>query len=156
MPGEYDGSLFGYDGLDGFKRIASQAAARTAGNMALNGLIEESASRGESAQVWREGDEFKAGLTEGLGSKNLVADAVDESEPGAESKYRNIAQDNMAMMVNDLAVVGARPELFWMHMAVGSDSWFADERRARALVEGTRDVCNDLQNDSGLVVKHQA
>jgi phosphoribosylformylglycinamidine cyclo-ligase len=145
MTGEYDGSLFKYDGLDSFKRIASEAAAQTAGNMALNGLVEESASRGESAQVWREGDELKAGLTEGLGSKNLVADAVDKSNPEGESKYRNIAQDSMAMIVNDLAVVGASPELFWMHMAVGSDSWFADERRARALVEGTRDVCNNLQ-----------
>lgn len=145
MASNYDGSLFKYDGLDGFKRIASEAAAQTAGNMALNGLIEESASRGESAQVWREGDELKAGLTEGLGSKNLVADEVDKSNPEDESNYRYIAQDNMAMIVNDLAVVGARPELFWMHMAVGSDSWFANERRARALVEGTRDVCNRLQ-----------
>jgi phosphoribosylformylglycinamidine cyclo-ligase len=145
MADGYDGSLFKYEGLDGFKRIASEAAAQTAGNMVLNGLTEESASRGESAQVWWDGDQLKAGLTEGLGSKNLVADAVDEANPDSESSYRNIAQDNMAMNVNDLAVVGAKPELFWMHMAVGSDSWFADERRARALVEGTRDVCNDLE-----------
>lgn len=145
MTREYDGSLFKYEGLDGFKRIASQAALQTAGNMALNDLVEESASRGESAQVWREGNEFKAGLTEGLGSKNLVADAVDAANPEGESRYRGIAQDNMAMLVNDLAVVGAKPEIFWMHLAVGSDSWFADERRARALVEGTRDVCNDLK-----------
>lgn len=145
MTGDYDGSLFQYDGLDGFKRVASEAAAQTAGNMALHGLIEESASRGESAQVWRDGDQWKAGLTEGLGSKNLVADAVDESQPEGESHYRGIAQDNLAMNVNDLAVVGAKPEIFWMHMAVGSDSWFADERRARGLVEGTRDVCNELQ-----------
>lgn len=145
MTGEYDGSLFQYEGLDGFKRIASEAAAQTADNMALNELVEESASRGESAQVWREGDEYKAGLTEGLGSKNLVADAVDHQNPEGESKYWAIAQDSMAMIVNDLTVVGARPEIFWMHMAVGSDSWFADERRARAFVEGTRDVCNDLQ-----------
>ncbi len=145
MAGEYDGSLFQYEGLDGFKVIASRAAAQTAGNMALNGLIEESDSRGESAQVWREGEEYKAGLTEGLGSKNLVADAVDAENPDGESKYRYIAQDSMAMIVNDLGVVGARPEIFWMHMAVGSDSWFEDERRATAFVEGTRDVCNDLR-----------
>lgn len=145
MAQKYDGTLFRYEGLDGFKRVASEAAAQTAGNMALNGLVEESASRGESAQVWREGEELKAGLTEGLGSKNLVADEVDKANPEGESKYRYIAQDSMAMIVNDLAVVGARPEVFWMHMAVGSDSWFAIERRARALVEGTRDVCNELQ-----------
>lgn len=145
MTNEYAGTLFKYDGLDSFKRIALEAAAQTAGNMALNGLVEESASRGESAQVWQENAVFKAGLTEGLGTKNLVADAVDEGNPEGESRYRKIAQDSMAMIVNDLAVVGAKPELFWMHMAVGSDSWFADERRARALVEGTRDVCNELQ-----------
>lgn len=145
MTGEYDGSLFKYEGLDSFKRIASEAAAQTADNMTLNGLREESASRGESAQVWWEGDVLRAGLTEGLGSKNLVADAVDEANPEAESQYRNIAQDSMAMIVNDLAVVGAYPELFWMHMAVGSDSWFANERRSRAFVRGTRDVCNELQ-----------
>lgn len=145
MAGEYDGSLFKYEGLDGFKIIASRAAAQTAGNMALHGLVEESASRGESAQVWREGDEYKAGLTEGLGSKNLVADAVDAANPEGKSRYRDIAQDSMAMIVNDLGVVGARPEIFWMHMAVGSDSWFEDERRATAFVEGTRDVCNNLR-----------
>lgn len=145
MAGDYDGALFKYEGLDGFKIIASQAAAQTAGNMALNGLVEEPASRGESAQVWQDRGEYKAGLTEGLGSKNLVADAVDASNPEGESHYRGIAQDSMAMIVNDLAVVGARPEIFWMHMAVGSDSWFEDERRATAFVEGTRDICNDLQ-----------
>jgi phosphoribosylformylglycinamidine cyclo-ligase len=145
MAGEYDGSLFQYQGLDDFKRIASAAAAQTAGNMALNNLQEEPASRGESAQVWWEGDQLRAGLTEGLGSKNLVADAVDQLNPEAPSQYKNIAQDSMAMIVNDLAVVGAYPEVFWMHMAVGDDSWFANEKRARALVEGTRDVCNELQ-----------
>jgi phosphoribosylformylglycinamidine cyclo-ligase len=145
MTAEYDGSLFKYEGLDGFKRIASEAAAQTAGNMALNGLVEESASRGESAQVWWEDGVLRAGLTEGLGSKNLVADAIDAANPEGESKYRGIAQDTMAMCVNDLTVVGAKPELYWMHMAVGADSWFADERRARALVEGKRDVCNELQ-----------
>lgn len=145
MAGEYDGSLFKYEGLDGFKVIASEAAAQTSGNMALNGLVEEPASRGESAQVWWEGNVLRAGLTEGLGSKNLVADAVDEANPEGESKYRNIAQDAMAMIVNDLAVVGAHPEVFWMHIAVGSDSWFANERRSRAFVDSTRDVCNELQ-----------
>lgn len=145
MTREYDGALFKYEGLDSFKRIASQAAQQTAGNMALNGLTEESASRGESAQVWWDRGELKAGLTEGLGSKNMVADAVDDDNPEGESHYRSVAQDNMAMNVNDLAAVGARPEIFWMHMAVGSDSWFADERRATAFVEGTRDVCNELQ-----------
>ena len=145
MVGEYDGTLFEYDGLDGFKRIASEAAAQTAGNMALNGLLEESASRGESAQVWWDRLVLMAGLTEGLGSKNLVADEEDKNEPEGESNYKSIAQDSMAMIVNDLAVVGARPELFWMHMAVGADSWFANERRARAFVNGTRDICNKLQ-----------
>jgi len=89
---------------------------------------------------------YKAGLTEGLGTKNLAADNVDAANPEAEeSYYRGIAQDSMAMIVNDLAVVGARPEIFWMHMAVGANSWFADERRAKAFVYGTRDVCNQLQ-----------
>ncbi len=145
MAGEYDGTLFNYRGLDDFKVLASTAAAETAGNMAIHGLIEESASRGESAQVWIDRGVYMAGLTEGLGSKNLVADAVDAANPDAPSHYRNIAQCSMAMIVNDLAAVGARPEVFWMHMAVGDDSWFANERRARALVEGTRDVCNELQ-----------
>lgn len=118
---------------------------QTAGNMALNGLREEPSSRGESAQVWSDRGVYKAGLTEGLGSKNLVADAVDALNPDAESTYRWIAQDSMAMIVNDLAVVGANPEIFWMHMAVGSDSWFDNERRATSFVGGTRDVCNKLQ-----------
>ena len=137
--------LFDYNGLDRFKRLASDAAAQTAHNMELNGLIEESASRGESAQVWWDRGELMAGLTEGLGSKNLVADIVDAANLAAESYYKAIAQDNVAMNVNDLIITGAHPIAFWMHLAVGSDSWFSDIRRATALVEGTRDACNEVQ-----------
>lgn len=128
--------LFDYHGLDEFKILASRAAAETAGNMALNGLIEASVSRGESAQVWCDSGVWRACLTEGLGTKNLVADAVDALNPEGDSEYRNISQCSMAMIVNDLAAVGARAEIFWMHLAVGDNSWFADERRARAFVGG--------------------
>ena len=59
----------------------------------------------------------------------------------ARSYYDHIAQDTVAMIVNDMVTLGALPLAVAMHLGVGSSDWFKDERRAGDLVEGWRKAC---------------
>jgi phosphoribosylformylglycinamidine cyclo-ligase len=77
--------------------------------------------------------------TEGLGTKNLVADAA--REVTGRTHYETIAQDTVAMIVNDLVVVGAMPKVVTAHFAVGKSSWFNDRQRAQDLLTGWASAC---------------
>ncbi len=57
------------------------------------------------------------------------------------SYYDHIAQDTVAMIVNDMVTLGALPLAVAMHLGVGSSDWFKDERRTADLVEGWRKAC---------------
>ena len=65
-----------YAKIDPLKVLAQRAAADTARNLAPHGLSEVAASRGESAYVVDCGDFYLASITECLGTKALVADAM--------------------------------------------------------------------------------
>ncbi|MGH7239177.1 MAG: AIR synthase-related protein, partial [Candidatus Saccharimonadales bacterium] len=106
------------------------------------GAKEIGASRGESAYVWEESDAYRALVVEGLGTKNLVADAV--SEFTGKSHYDTIAQDAIAMIVNDLIVVGALPQVINAYWAVGDNEWMRDKRRAGDLINGWADACKSI------------
>ena len=97
-------------------------------------------SRGESAYLVETPDNFLAHVEEGLGTKNLVADAMYRLVP-ARSFYDHIAQDTVAMIVNDMITLGALPLAVAMHLGVGSSDWFTDDRRAGDLVDGWRAAC---------------
>ena len=98
----YADSGVDYSAVDPIKVLAQKSAAATAGNLQNFGATEMAASRGESAYVWEEGDSYRSLVIEGLGTKNLVADAV-RSFTG-KTHYDTIAQDTIAMIVNDLIV----------------------------------------------------
>jgi phosphoribosylformylglycinamidine cyclo-ligase len=83
-------------------------------------------------------------VLEGLGTKNLVADEVDAQNPDQPSAYYSIAQDNIAMIVNDLAGSGASLLTFWIHVAAGESAWFTDARRTQAFNMGCAAVCNQV------------
>ncbi len=136
----YAGSGVDYGALDPFKRRAQLAGRATAGEMNRLGMTEVSASRGESAYLIETPDSFLAHVEEGLGTKNLVADAMYRLVP-TRSHYDSIAQDTVAMIVNDMITVGALPLAVAMHLGAGSSEWFHDERRAADLVEGWRRAC---------------
>lgn len=139
----YSGAGVNYDAMDPFKRMAQLAARETAGNIGrLNGgeFREFEASRGESAYLIEAEKSFLAHVEEGLGTKNLVADAMYELT--GRTYYDQIAQDCVAMIVNDMATLGALPLSVAMHLAVGSSDWFDDERRCRDLVDGWKKACN--------------
>src|SRR3954467_7841806 len=133
----YEKSGVRYDQLDAFKRACQKAARTTAGALTAHGYAEPASTRGESAYLIEAADHYLAHVEEGLGTKNLVADAVQAAT--GRTFYREIAIDTVATIVNDLATCGALPISVAMHAAVGDSGWFADERRAGDLVDGFAD-----------------
>ena len=139
-PLTYAASGVDYDLMDPFKRLAQQAARATAGNLAHFGFEEVAASRGESAYLIETPEAYLAHVEEGLGTKNLVADAMYRLT--GRTFYDAIGQDTVAMIVNDLITVGAMPVSIAMHLAVGTSEWFADAQRVADLVQGFQHACN--------------
>jgi len=139
-PITYEQAGVDYDRVDPVKLLAQRSAAATAEHLRAHGLAEVSASRGESAYVVDLGDRYLASIVECLGTKVLVADQVYAST--GRSHYRAIAQDTIAMAINDLVTVGATPLVVQAYWAAGGSDWFADERRARDLIEGWRSACD--------------
>jgi len=135
----YESSGVRYDQLDAFKRACQKAAKATAGALHAHGYAEPASTRGESAYLIEAADHFLAHVEEGLGTKNLVADAVYAAT--GRCFYREIAIDTVATMVNDLVTCGALPISVAMHAAVGDSGWFADAVRTNALVEGFAAGC---------------
>lgn len=135
----YAASGVDYSSVDPIKVLAQQRAGATAQNLQSLGGQEVTASRGESAYVWEEPDAYRSLVIEGLGTKNLVADAVREFT--GKTHYDTIAQDTIAMIVNDLVVVGALPQVVNAYWAVGDPDWMRDEQRARDLIEGWGKAC---------------
>lgn len=135
----YGSTGVNYQAMDPVKILAQLRAKETAGNLTRFGMTEIGESRGESAYVWEEKDSFRAFVIEGLGTKNLVADEVRKYT--GKTHYDTIAQDTVAMIVNDLIVVGADPQIVNAYFAVGKSEWFSDEERATDLVEGWAKAC---------------
>jgi len=136
----YESSGVRYDQLDAFKRACQQAARTTANELAAHGYAEPATTRGESAYLIEAADHFLAHVEEGLGTKNLVADAV--YAQSGRCFYAEIAIDTVATIVNDLITCGARPISVAMHAAVGDSGWFTDTVRMQQLVDGWAEGCH--------------
>ena len=129
-----------YDLIDPLKVRAQRAAAATAVHLAGHGFSEVAASRGESAYVVDVGPFYLASIVECLGSKALVADEMQRLT--GRSYYESIAQDTIAMAINDLITVGATPLIVQAYWAAGGSEWFGDAQRSAALVEGWKRACD--------------
>lgn len=138
-PITYASTGVAYEAMDPFKRFAQQKGKETSRNLKAFGMREIEASRGESAYVWEEKSCYRALVIEGLGTKNRVADETRKIT--GKTYYDAIAQDTVAMIVNDLIVVGAAPQVVNAYFAVGSSDWFSDEKRAKDLVTGWASAC---------------
>jgi phosphoribosylformylglycinamidine cyclo-ligase len=139
-PLTYDQAGVNYDLIDPLKVAAQRAAAATAPHLAAHGFTEVAASRGESAYVVDVGPFYIASIVECLGSKALVADEMKALT--GKSYYDGIAQDTIAMAVNDLITVGATPLVVQAYWAAGGSDWFGDAQRAQALVAGWKKACD--------------
>ena len=139
-PLNYKSAGVDYAKIDPLKVLAQQAASSTAANLARHGLTEVPASRGESAYVLDMGDFYLASITECLGTKALVADAMRAIT--GKTYYQAIAQDTLAMAINDIITVGATPISAHAYWAAGGDEWFTDQERAADLVNGWKAACD--------------
>ena len=136
----YEQAGVNYDLIDPLKVTAQRAAASTAVHLAAHGFSEVKASRGESAYVVDVGPFYLASIVECLGSKALVADEMHALT--GKSYYDGIAQDTIAMAINDLITVGATPLVVQAYWAAGGSEWFADSQRSQALVAGWKRACD--------------
>ncbi len=137
----YEQAGVNYDLIDPLKIAAQRAAAATGAHLGSHGFSEVPASRGESAYVVDVGPFYIASIVECLGTKTLVADEMARLT-GKTSYYAGIAQDSIAMAVNDLITVGATPLVVQAYWAAGGSDWFGDKARAQALVEGWKKACD--------------
>ena len=140
-PLSYEQAGVKYELIDPLKVAAQRAAASTAGHLARHAFEEVRASRGESAYVVDLGHFYLASIVECLGTKTLVADAMWRD---GENFFGAIAQDTIAMAVNDLVTVGATPLVVQAYWAAGGSDWFADGARAQALVQGWKAACDTV------------
>lgn len=138
-PMSYEQSGVRYDTLDAFKRACQREAATTADQLARRGFTEPAGIRGESAYLIETPDAYLAHVEEGLGTKNLVADAM--LELTGRSFYANVGIDTVATIVNDLITTGALPISVAMHAAVGDSAWFENTARAEDLARGFAGGC---------------
>lgn len=122
---------------DPIKKLAQRAAQET--KVEGKDFKEISASRGESAFVWQQGSTLFASVVEGLGTKNLVADAMRQIT--GRTYYDIIGHDTVATIINDLVTVGAKPRVVHAYWAIEDNSWLADQKRTRDFIAGWRDAC---------------
>jgi phosphoribosylformylglycinamidine cyclo-ligase len=139
-PLSYEQAGVDYDLIDPLKIAAQRAAAATGTHLGAHGFSEIAASRGESAYVVDVGPFYIASIVECLGSKALVADEM--AKLTGKSYYDGIAQDTIAMAINDLITVGATPLVVQAYWAAGGSEWFGDGVRAQALVDGWKKACD--------------
>jgi len=137
----YKSAGVNYDKLDVLKREAQIAAQETFGMLSKTNFSENKDAQGESAFVIdvKNAPYAFAFVQEGLGTKNLVADAMMKYEE--KPYYEAIAQDTVAMIVNDLITVGARPVSIAAYWAIGSETWLNNEKRRKDLVKGWKKAC---------------
>ena len=137
---DYSSAGVDYSVIDPLKLAAQRAAASTARHLDRHGFSEVESSRGESAYVVDVGPFYLASIVECLGSKALVADAM--AGLTGRTFYAAIAQDTIAMAVNDLITVGATPLVVQAYWGAGGSDWFLDTERATALTEGWKRACD--------------
>jgi len=125
--GESDGSTDDDGGNEGltYAETGVDIDASEAATKALIGAAGE--FEGDYAGLVDIGDQYLALATDGVGTKLLVAEAVDD--------YSTIGIDCMAMNVNDLLAAGVQPVAFVDYLAVENP----DEATSEAIGEGLRE-----------------
>lgn len=121
MPGMKYSDIVDYDKLDPFKEESIRRLQGTLNNPNRLGMHIVPESIGETAVAIDigHGDFYLAFNIEGLGTKNMIAEAMAEKERMGEGLginrrrlFSGLGQDEMAMTLNDLTAIGAIPFLF--------------------------------------------
>lgn len=137
----YQAAGVDYARLDAGKRNALTQALATSALLEARGGKVFDESRGESAFVFELGDQTLAFVLEGLGTKSMIATALEDSL-GVQG-FAAVAYDTVAAIVNDLCCVGAQPLVVNAYFATGSSGWYEHIERQEALLSGWRRACED-------------
>lgn len=129
-----------YETKDPIKKLFQVAAAKTGKNLLQHGFQEISTTRGESAFVWRQKDVYMASVTEGLGTKNLIADGMRKIT--GKTYYDVIGHETVATIINDLITVGAKPLVVHAYWSIEDNEWLQDQERMTDLVNGWKSACD--------------
>jgi phosphoribosylformylglycinamidine cyclo-ligase len=129
-----------YSRIDPIKILAQKSARATGRHIAEAGFPEVEESRGESAYVVNAGAFYLASITECLGTKVLVAEPVRQIT--GRTHFDSLAQDTLAMAINDLTTVGAKPLSVHAYWALGGGGWLAGEPKMRDLIQGWKRTCD--------------
>ncbi len=81
---------------------------------------------------------------EDLGNKNWIAEWMYQNAGTGRTYYEGIGIDTALMVVNDVLAQGAMPVVFTDQIEVGDSSWFADEKRNKALAESFYKICEEV------------
>ncbi len=89
------------------------------------------------------GDFYIAFGVEGLGTKNMIAEAMSDLERigkgiGLEERalFSGVGQCEMAMTLNDLSAIGATPIAFEPIVATGSSDYLTNRNRSAGIIDG--------------------
>ncbi|MGH3912384.1 MAG: AIR synthase-related protein [Pseudonocardiaceae bacterium] len=136
---EYQRSGVDYSVLDKVKRAAMERAAATSVLLGASGGTEFAGSRGATAYVFTIGGLTLALVSEGLGTKSIIAE--DYLAQSGESRFVDIAVDGVAAIVNDVISVGANAIVVTAYFATGDAAWYSDERKSLELLAGWQRAC---------------
>ncbi|MGH3938497.1 MAG: AIR synthase-related protein [Pseudonocardiaceae bacterium] len=136
---EYQRAGVDYSVLDRVKRAAIERAAATSVLLGASGGTEFAGSRGATAYVFDIGGLTLALVSEGLGTKSIIAE--DYLAQSGESRFADIAVDGVAAIVNDVVSVGANPIVVTAYFATGDAAWYSDERKSLELLAGWQRAC---------------
>lgn len=137
---EYEKTGVPYEIMDPLKVLAQIEGKKTAKNLRFSKIKELRESRGESAYIVDMGNCYLATVQESLGTKGIVADETRKLT--GKTYYDALAQDTIAMMVNDLITMGAQPSIIMAYWGAGGPIWFEDKEGMRDLVMGWAKACH--------------
>lgn len=145
MAGMRYSDIVDYDKLDPFKEESIRRFRGTLMNSSRLGVYIVPSSIGETAVAIDVGsrDFYLAFNIEGLGTKNMIAEAMAEKEEIRERLridrsrlFNGLGQDEMAMTINDLTAIGATPVLFEPLIATGDSDYLTERERRTGLISG--------------------
>jgi len=130
-----------YAVLDAGKRLAIDSALATSSLLLARGGRALDESRGEPAFVFELAGQTLALVLEGLGTKSIIARVLAEQQ--GVNRFRAVAYDAVAAIVNDLCCVGAKPLVLNAYFATGTPEWFSHADWHRELIEGWAAACEE-------------
>ncbi len=136
-----------YGKLDPVKRAAIESFSGTVKNTERLGIKVVAETMGESAIALDVvGQDYMLAFNvEGLGTKNLIADAMFSDSRGKGIKYyESIGKDCLAMSTNDLASIGADALVYGDILSSGDSNWFANSEKAKAIIKGFKQGANEI------------